>query len=315
MDTGSQMIDVGEKAVTKRRAVAQGRIAINDLALAQIRARTLPKGDAIAIAEVAGIMAAKRTSDILPLCHPLPLDHVSVKCAIDDKGITATCEASTSSKTGVEMEALSGVTAALLCIYDMAKGLDPAMTISDIVLQHKEGGRSGVYERGSCQPSSLDGYRAAVVTISDRCFQGVVSDRSGPYLVDYLYGMGANIIEKALVPDDKSQIRQLLGMLVTDKHTDLIVLTGGTGLSPADVTPETLQELAGRAIPGIGELLRTRGSKHTNMSWLSRCDAYLVERTLIISLPGSLKAVAEGMNILSPLLSHALHVIRGGNHG
>jgi molybdenum cofactor biosynthesis protein MoaC len=139
------MIDVAEKAPTKRRALARGRIEMSREAFDSIKHRTNPKGDVLAQAEVAGIFAAKRTSDLLPLCHPLPLDQVQVRFELVDEwcAVIASCEAATTAKTGVEMEALCGVSAALLAIHDLAKAVDPALIISDIHLSVKEGGKSG----------------------------------------------------------------------------------------------------------------------------------------------------------------------------
>ncbi|MFZ5747321.1 MAG: cyclic pyranopterin monophosphate synthase MoaC [Pseudomonadota bacterium] len=139
----ARMVDVGGKAVTARQAVATGRIAMSAEAAAAIRDGLVQKGDVLAVARVAGIMAAKRTADLIPLCHPLPLTRVSIDLVPDDGGVTATATAATDGKTGVEMEALTAVTTALLTVYDMAKALDKAMIIQDIHLLSKTGGKSG----------------------------------------------------------------------------------------------------------------------------------------------------------------------------
>ena len=142
-DGAAHMVDVGDKAVTQRRAVAAGRIAIAPDALAAIRDGAAKKGDVLAVARVAGIMAAKKTADLIPLCHPLPLTRVTLELTLDDAGITATALTATDGKTGVEMEALTAVSVALLTISDMAKAMDRAMTISDIRLLERAGGASG----------------------------------------------------------------------------------------------------------------------------------------------------------------------------
>ena len=139
----AHMVDVGAKAVTSRRAVATGFIAIAADALQAIREGSAKKGDVIAVARVAGIMAAKKTADLIPLCHPLPLTRVTLDLVLDDSGITATALTATDGKTGVEMEALTAVSVALLTIYDMAKAMDRGMTISGIRLLEKTGGKSG----------------------------------------------------------------------------------------------------------------------------------------------------------------------------
>ena len=143
-ETGAaHMVDVSGKAVTAREAVATGRITMSPDAAAAIRSGTALKGDVLAVARVAGIMAAKRTSDLIPLCHPLPLTRVAIDLAVDDTGVTATATAATDAKTGVEMEALTAVSVTLLTIYDMAKAIDKAMTITGIRLLSKTGGKSG----------------------------------------------------------------------------------------------------------------------------------------------------------------------------
>ena len=139
----AHMVDVGAKRSTAREAVATGRITMTAAALAAIRDGAAAKGDVIAVARIAGIMAAKRTSDLIPLCHPLPLSRVAVDLAIDDTGVVATATAATDGKTGVEMEALTAVSVALLTIYDMAKAIDKAMVIGEVRLLAKTGGKSG----------------------------------------------------------------------------------------------------------------------------------------------------------------------------
>jgi cyclic pyranopterin phosphate synthase len=139
----ARMVDVSEKAATRREAVAGGFIAIADTALTALSTQAVAKGDVLAVARIAGIMAAKRTADLIPLCHPLPIDAVSVDLALEATGIRVTATVITTHGTGVEMEALTAVTVALLTIYDMAKALDRGMTIGEVKLLKKSGGRSG----------------------------------------------------------------------------------------------------------------------------------------------------------------------------
>ena len=139
----ARMVDVGHKSATARVAIAEGRILIAAPALAAIRDGTAKKGDVLATARIAGIMAAKRTAELIPLCHPLPLSHVSVDLTLSETGITATATASTTGPTGVEMEALTAVSIALLTLYDMAKAMDRSMRIEGIRLLEKRGGKSG----------------------------------------------------------------------------------------------------------------------------------------------------------------------------
>ena len=145
-DGAARMVDVSAKAVTVREAVARGRIAMSAEAAAAIRDGLVKKGDVLAVARVAGIMGAKKTSELIPLCHPLPLSSVTIDLEPDAAGVTATATARTNGQTGVEMEALTAVSIALLTIYDMAKALDKAMEIGAISLLAKTGGKSGDYK-------------------------------------------------------------------------------------------------------------------------------------------------------------------------
>ena len=139
----ARMVDVGGKPVTAREAVATGRITMSAEAARAIRAGNVAKGDVLAVARVAGIMAAKRTAELIPLCHPLPLTRVAIDLTPDDGGVTVTATAATEGKTGVEMEALTAASVALLTLYDMAKAIDKRMTIEHVRLTRKTGGKSG----------------------------------------------------------------------------------------------------------------------------------------------------------------------------
>ncbi|MBS0482315.1 MAG: cyclic pyranopterin monophosphate synthase MoaC [Proteobacteria bacterium] len=148
----ARMVDVGGKAETARLAIAEGRITMNAAALNALRDGAVPKGDVLAAARIAGIMAAKRTADLIPLCHPLALDSVTIDFAVEDGGVRVTASASLTGRTGVEMEALTAASVALLTIYDMAKALDKGMVISGIRLIEKRGGKSGLWRVGDDQP-------------------------------------------------------------------------------------------------------------------------------------------------------------------
>ncbi|QNG45838.1 cyclic pyranopterin monophosphate synthase MoaC [Sphingobium yanoikuyae] len=142
-DGAARMVDVSAKAVTAREAVAAGRITMAADAAQAIAAGLVKKGDVLAVARVAGIMAAKRTAELIPLCHPIPLSAVTIDFDLHDDGVTVTATARTAGQTGVEMEALTAATAALLTVYDMAKALDKGMIIGDVRLLAKRGGKSG----------------------------------------------------------------------------------------------------------------------------------------------------------------------------
>lgn len=336
-----RMIDIGEKSETQRRAIASGSFLASRETISRIRDRSLPKGDVLALAEVAGIQGAKRTSDLLPLCHPLALTSVRVWTGVLETEIRVFCEAKTVGKTGVEMEALCGVTAALLCIYDLTKGIDPVLEIGAICLETKEGGKSGNWVNPNVQsrcenraslavppqksdhPSPLPSLllrdvTAAIVTLSDRCSKKEYDDHSGPAASRWLKAHGALVNESLVLPDDRDQLRRSLLNLLEKNAPDLIITSGGTGLSKRDITPETLlelcRELSGREIPGIGELLRRDGAKYNQNAWLSRSTAILLRDTLIVCLPGSPSAIEEGLSAIGGLIRHALHVGSGGTH-
>ena len=145
----ARMVDTTEKAITDRRAVASARVLMSPATIAAIRHHQTPKGDPLETARLAGIVAAKRTAELIPLCHPLPLTHIEVRAELSDDGVSLQAEVTTRAQTGVEMEALTAVSVAALTVYDMCKALDKAITITDIRLESKTGGKSGDYRRES----------------------------------------------------------------------------------------------------------------------------------------------------------------------
>jgi cyclic pyranopterin phosphate synthase len=140
-----RMVDTSDKEISSRRAIASARVLMSPATVAALREHRTPKGDPLEAARLAGIMAAKRTADLIPLCHPLPLTHIEVRAEINEKGVALEAEAATKAQTGVEMEALTAVSVAALTVYDMCKALEKGMIITDIRLEHKTGGKSGDY--------------------------------------------------------------------------------------------------------------------------------------------------------------------------
>ncbi len=323
-DTTYQMANVAKKSITERTALATGRIIVGEYVFAKILEKTMPKGDPLSLAETAAILGAKKTADIIPLCHPLGLDHVRV--AVRPEGSDAFrvyCLATTTAKTGIEMEALAAVSAALLTIWDLSKPVYADLKIEDIKLLQKTGGKSGTWRTEQEIPQEiasyfqlttaeppLTGYKAAVITMSTRASQGVYEDLSGAHLKERLQSLGAQIDFYEVIADDEENLKQSL----QNQTADLILITGGTGLGPDDCTPEALEALMDKKAPGLAEYLRLKGSQFTEKSWLSRQNAGVIGKSLVIALPGSLKAVKENLGLLEPLLGHALKMLKGGKH-
>lgn len=156
--------------------------------------------------------------------------------------------------------------------------------------------------------------RAAVLTCSDRCARGEAADTSGPHVAERLREAGFEVVELLVVPDEAAAIEEALRRWADELGVDIAVTTGGTGFSPRDVTPEATLAVVERRTPGIAELVRAEGLKKTPFACLSRGEAGLRGRTLIVNLPGSLKAVRDGMDALLPILPHAVRMIAGGDH-
>lgn len=316
------MANISQKQPTFRRAIAQGSISMNPEAFEAVENATLPKGDVLKLAEIAGVQGAKSAATLIPMCHPLPLDHVAIYPVINPETheVWVYGTVSTTAKTGVEMEALAAVNAALLTLYDLIKPVDPALAIGNVRLLLKEGGKKGLWIHPEGIPESLQavlpqhnhaplsGISCAVITLSDRASQGIYEDKSGKLLQNMLTDLGAEVKDYALLPDDQKLLGQKLKCL-TNK-VDLVLTTGGTGIAERDVTPDTVMSLADRVIPGIGECLRAYGAQHIAMSWLSRSVAALMGGTLVVTLPGSQGGVKDGVTALKDFLPHAIGLIR-----
>ena len=326
MNQAFSMIDVGAKLPTNRMAIATGTIHVGPTAFPLIRDRKLPKGDVLTLAEIAGIQGAKFASHTIPLCHPMGLDHVKVITELNDTeySIHVYCTARASAKTGVEMEALAGVHAALLTIWDLTKMVEPDLCISDIRLLAKVGGKSGCWLNPKnalipdwvialAQPPVkrlLEGIFAEVIVLSDRASSGIYEDKSGPVAQQLLESAGANVTAVNVIADEPSLLQEKILSIKASGKVRLIITSGGTGVSGRDSTPEAVSAIADRLIPGVGELLRSSGASFTPLSWSSRSIGATLGNILIITLPGNPKAVREGMDVLVPLTRHLLSIIQ-----
>ncbi|GED97521.1 bifunctional molybdenum cofactor biosynthesis protein MoaC/MoaB [Gordonia crocea] len=320
----AHMVDVSEKAVTRREARARGVFRTTPEVIALIGSGGHRKGDVLAVARIAAIMGAKRTAELIPLCHPLPLDSVDVEFAPGTDAVTVTATAVTTGKTGVEMEALTAVTVAGLTLHDMVKAVDPAATMTDVALQRKTGGRSGDWTRDgephdSAEPAApaagiVDihpGRRARIIVSSTRIAAGERTDATGPILREWLSQHGFDVAEPVIVAD--ADITAAVTAALADRPS-LLITTGGTGPTSDDHTPEATAPHLTTTLPGIAEALRETGRSSTPYSSLSRGLAGFAGRTLVVNLPGSRGGVRDGIKVLDPLIVHLFHLAGGGGH-
>ena len=324
-----RMVDVSAKTETKRTAIARSVVHISASTLELLKAKALPKGDVLTVAQIAGIMAAKRTSEFIPMCHPLALTHTDVRFLVRDEppSVLIEASASTSDRTGVEMEAIIGAQIAAATIYDMVKAVQKDVVIGDTRLILKSGGKSGLFKveepllftvdaaplpeaRPLPEAWEGEGLACAVITLSDKGYAGEREDKSGPALAALLDSLSPARVQNFLLPDDPAALRSLVKKLAR-LGWGLIVTTGGTGLSPRDTTPEALIPELDRRLPGFEQVMFAEGLKHTPRAVLSRCLAGTIGTSMIIALPGSSKAAEEDLSALLPILPHALEKLNG----
>jgi len=240
------MVPITHKSSTLRKAIAQAIVRVSKPETIQaIRNRTVPKGDVLECARVAGLFAAKRTADMIPDCHPLPIEFTAVRYELGELEIQIQVEIHTIYKTGVEVEAMHAASVVALTVYDMLKPLDKGVSIEQIKLIEKKGGKS---DRNAALGQAR---RAAILVCSDSLAAGQGSDRSGEVIREKLVQLGIAVEEKQIVPDAVEAIQAAVTRFVA-QGVDLLLVTGGTGLSPRDVTPEALEPLLDRRIPGVG---------------------------------------------------------------
>ncbi|NTW53002.1 MAG: bifunctional molybdenum cofactor biosynthesis protein MoaC/MoaB [Chlorobiaceae bacterium] len=306
-DNGAvRMVDVSGKPPTRRQAQASGWIVMQPATIALLSRDALPKGNVLAAAKIAAIQAAKRTAELIPLCHQLNLSWVDLEFETLGDRILISATVRTRESTGVEMEALTAVSVAALTIYDMCKAVDKTMEIGGIKLDRKSGGK----QQGSAQ------YRpkSSILVMSDSISSGAGKDRSGAILRDGLEAAGCNVEHFAVVADEPAEISSMIEGWVRE-GIELIVTSGGTGLGPRDLTIETLEPKFTRRLPGIEQALFQWGQGKIRTAMLSRLAAGTIDSTLVICLPGSPGAASDGLEVLVPGIFHAFAMLRGEGHG
>lgn len=302
------MIDVSPKFNTLRYAKAGGVLFAKEATIIQVKENTVPKGDVLATARSAAILAAKNTSQWLVFCHSMPVDWVDVSFEIESDQIKVIAEVKSIWKTGVEMEALCAASVALLNMYDMLKPLDDTLVISDIKLLQKTGGKSDFKDQFDAP------IKAAVLVISDGVFAGKRQDKSGKVIKDFLSDQPVVVEKYDVLPDEIESIQEKLVDLVDNRKIELIFTTGGTGLGPRDVTPEATKEVVQKTIPGVAEAIRKHGKERTPYAMLSREVCGIRNNSIIVNLPGSTKGALESLQAIFPGLLHAFPILHGGGH-
>jgi len=302
------MRDVSNKYSTLRSAIAEAIVEGSKSSIEAIRSNSVPKGDVFTVAKVAGVLAAKNVSQIIPYCHNIPVDFVDVRFELLENSIRIESEVRTVYRTGVEMEALTAVSVAALTVYDMLKMIDDTVVISKTRLVEKSGGKSDFI-------TELErGLKAGVLVLSDSISAGKKSDESGKIIVERLKKEGIDVRHYEILSDDRDQIEKRLIELCDGQKLDLILTTGGTGFSPRDNTPEATLKVIERQIYGIPEAIRAYGQDRTPYSMLSRGVAGIRGNTIIINLPGSRKGVRESLDMLFPALFHSFKMLWMGGH-
>lgn len=302
------MKSTSEKIETLRVATAESVLHGPPQVITALMRGDTPKGNAIDVARVAGIAAAKRTWDLIPYCHPMPIDQITVSCEATESAITVRATVTAIWKTGVEMEALTAASVAALTLYDMAKAMDTSLVIQNTRLIEKRGGKSDYADK------PFDGFRAAILVTSDGTHAGKREDKSGKIIREHLERAGIHDARYTILPDDREQIVAYFKTMATE-GVHLILTTGGTGLGPRDVTVEAARSVIERDIPGVAEAMRSHGQHRTPYAMLSRGVAGVVGNTIIVTLPGSSRGVRESLAAIFPYVLHAYPMMSGGGHG
>jgi molybdenum cofactor biosynthesis protein MoaC len=302
------MVEITHKSSTLRTAVAQATVSVSKKeTIEMIHKNLVPKGNVFAMSKAAGLLGVKKTPDLLPDCHPLPIEYTAIEYSIDNLDIHVEVTVKTIYKTGVEVEAMHGASVVALNMYDMLKPIDKGIEIKNIKLLSKKGGKSDFNRKFKKH------FNAAVIVCSDTISMGKKEDRAGKAIMEKLKSADVEIVEYAVIPDEIDQIQEKAWAHI-NKNTDLIIYTGGTGLSKRDVTPEALESIIEKKIPGVEEAIRSYGQQRTPYSMLSRSSVGICKETILMALPGSTNGAKESMDAIFPAILHSFGVIKGARH-
>jgi cyclic pyranopterin monophosphate synthase len=300
------MFDVGNKPETLRTAIARAIVKAEPSTLTLVKDGKSPKGNIFDAARLSATMAAKRAWDLLPYCHPIPIDSINVDVSVNEQSIEVTVTVKNVAKTGVEMEALTGACIAALTIYDMLKPVDEALSIESIRLLNKSGGLKTFFEKSDRR------LKAAVLVTTDSRTES--EDKSGKVVIDRLVKNGLEVVEYKVIPDEEDGIVSELRRFCDEAKVDIVLTSGGTGLGPRDVTPEATKKVLEKEISGVAEILRAYGQRRTPLSMLSRAVAGIRGTTVIVNLPGSVRGVSESLDALFPGILHIHKMLAGYGH-
>jgi len=301
------MIDITHKYNTLREATAKAVVKVgNSKTIKAIENGLIPKGDVFEMSRATGLLAIKKTSEILPDCHPIPIEYAGFKFEIKGLEIKIMCTVKTIYKTGVEVEAMHGASVVALNMYDMLKPIDKKIEILQIKLESKSGGKSDV--------SLSEGLiNTAVIVCSDSISDGENKDKAGKAIIKSLKKWKINTLDYSIVRDDITEIQKKI-ISLSKNDFSLIILTGGTGVSPKDLTPEAILPILERRIPGVEEAIRSFGQNRTPYSMLSRTVVGLIRNSLILALPGSTKGAIESVQAVFPSILHLFDILKEKGH-
>lgn len=303
------MVNITYKSNTLRKAIAEATVLVSKQeTINAIEQHKVPKGDVFSFAKVAALFGVKKTSELIPDCHPLPVEYTDVRFNIVDLKIIVEVEVHTIYKTGVEVEAMHGASIAALTLYDMLKPIDKNVEIQHIQLKSKTGGKTD-------KKSYLGkGLQAAVIVCSDTVSAKKAEDKAGLAVIEALQKLNIAVPIYKVIPDEAAAIIEQVSSNTHD-GIQLLIMVGGTGVSLRDITPDTIKPLLDRELDGVMETARRYGQERMPYAMLSRSVAGLINQTLVLTFPGSLSGATEYMEALFPQVLHVLDVVAGDRHG